>query len=214
MRRRVFIRYKTTVIRGQEIQGWSAETQGRVLKELLQTIEQQRPGELAEMFHQADTNKDGLLSQQEFRQMIRSAGGGRWHVKSAVDNTIESQQKTRPSAKQLRQLMVCTALPFVGFGFIDNFIMLTAGDWIEGGLGSTLHLSTLAAAALGNTVSDVAGLGLGGIIENVSSRFGLPPPQLSTDQYNLPITRISALVGSTTGITVGCILGMIPLVFI
>lgn len=56
-------------------------------------------------------------------------------------------------------------VPMVGFGFVDNFIMLTAGDAIDVTFGSALQISTLAAAGLGNLVSDVAGLGLSSTIE-------------------------------------------------
>jgi len=50
-------------------------------------------------------------------------------------------------------------LPFVGFGFLDNFIMIVAGESIETFLGASLVISTMAAAALGNTLSDVFGIG-------------------------------------------------------
>ena len=53
----------------------------------------------------------------------------------------------------------------VGFGFIDNFFMLIAGDAIDESFGATLVISTMAAAALGNWVSDMLGLGLSNSIE-------------------------------------------------
>ncbi len=53
----------------------------------------------------------------------------------------------------------------IGFGFIDNFIMLIAGDAIDDTFGSALVISTMAAAALGNWVSDVLGLGVSNTIE-------------------------------------------------
>lgn len=37
----------------------------------------------------------------------------------------------------------------------------------------------MAAAALGNTISDVAGVGLGGALEVLGTRLGLPAPRLS-----------------------------------
>lgn len=46
-------------------------------------------------------------------------------------------------------------------------------------VGIAMGISTMAAAALGNTISDVAGVGLGGVIENLATRLGLPPSKLS-----------------------------------
>lgn len=46
-------------------------------------------------------------------------------------------------------------------------------------VGVAMGLSTMAAAALGNTVSDMAGVGLGGIIESLATKMGLPPSNLS-----------------------------------
>lgn len=101
----------------------------------------------------------------------------------------------------------------MGFGFVDNFIMITAGDLIDAQLGSVLHLSTLAAAALGNTVSDIAGLGIGGIIQSTSSKLGVPPPTLTASQQKLLSVRACHLIGSISGLTIGCTLGMFPLLF-
>lgn len=49
----------------------------------------------------------------------------------------------------------------IGFGFADNFIMILAGDVIDNKLGVLFGFSTLAAAGLGNLISDVAGISLG-----------------------------------------------------
>jgi hypothetical protein len=43
----------------------------------------------------------------------------------------------------------------LGFGFLDNFIMIVAGEYIDLTLGVTLGISTMAAAALGKSVSAV-----------------------------------------------------------
>ena len=65
----------------------------------------------------------------------------------------------RPSSAELWRLAIQQGLPFVGFGFLDNFIMIVAGESIETFLGASLVISTMAAAALGNTLSDVFGIG-------------------------------------------------------
>jgi hypothetical protein len=69
--------------------------------------------------------------------------------------------------------------PFIGFGFLDNFIMIIAGESIEANLGVTFHLSVMACAALGNTISDAAGVGLAGYVEVLCIRMGLPIPNLT-----------------------------------
>jgi hypothetical protein len=65
----------------------------------------------------------------------------------------------RPTNSDLYRLAIQQGLPFVGFGFLDNFIMIVAGESIETFLGASLVISTMAAAALGNTLSDVFGIG-------------------------------------------------------
>lgn len=46
-------------------------------------------------------------------------------------------------------------------------------------VGIAMGISTMAAAALGNTISDVAGVGLGGFIESMATKLGLPQAKLS-----------------------------------
>ena len=73
-------------------------------------------------------------------------------------------------------------LPFIAFGFVDNFIMILAGDYIDLTLGVSLGISSMAAAGIGNTISDIAGLGLGNVVEDLCARLGLPVPALTTEQ--------------------------------
>ena len=44
----------------------------------------------------------------------------------------------KPSGADLRQLAYHNSLPFVGFGFLDNFIMIIAGEYIDLTLGGWL----------------------------------------------------------------------------
>ena len=104
-------------------------------------------------------------------------------------------------------------MPFVVFGFLDNFIMLAAGNSIESSLGTTLGLSTMAAAAIGNIFSDVAGIASGGTVEMYAARIGLPDPKLTLAQLSSPATNMTRLGSSILGIVVGCVLGMIPLLY-
>ena len=61
----------------------------------------------------------------------------------------------KPTKDQLRLVFLNSAIPFIGFGFIDNVIMILAGDLIDVKLGVVMGISTIAAAGLGNLVSDM-----------------------------------------------------------
>ncbi|XP_061919381.1 transmembrane protein 65-like [Entelurus aequoreus] len=118
-----------------------------------------------------------------------------------------------PTAAQLRYVLLHNALPFVGFGFLDNCIMIVAGTQIELSIGVILGISTMAAAALGNLVSDLAGLGLAGYVEALASRMGMQIPDLNPKQADMWQTRVSSHSGKAIGVGIGCILGMFPLLF-
>lgn len=76
--------------------------------------------------------------------------------------------------------------------------MIIAGDYIEGSIGVYFCLSTMAAAALGNTVSDVFGLWLATYVEQFCRFMGIRPPELTPTQYSMPVTqRIASLVIQT-----------------
>lgn len=105
-----------------------------------------------------------------------------------------------PKWSQLGRLAGLAAVPMVGFGFADNFVMLLAGktfelhkivgiiacvltgspsfsfstgDYIDATLCYRLNLSTLFAAGLGNVISDVAGLATAGPIETAARKMGI-----------------------------------------
>ncbi|XP_043922526.1 transmembrane protein 65 [Protopterus annectens] len=126
----------------------------------------------------------------------------------------EKLEVAPPTSSQLRHVFFHNALPFVGFGFLDNAIMIAAGTQIEISIGVILGISTMAAAALGNLVSDLAGLGLAGYVEAIASRLGLQIPDMTPKQADMWQTRLSAHLGKAIGITLGCLLGMFPLLFI
>uniref|UniRef100_A0A8C4WYF1 Transmembrane protein 65 n=1 Tax=Eptatretus burgeri TaxID=7764 RepID=A0A8C4WYF1_EPTBU len=126
----------------------------------------------------------------------------------------EQMQVDTPTTTQLRHVFIHNAVPFVGFGLLDNCIMITAGTKIELSFGVILSISTMAAAALGNLVSDLAGLGLAGYVEILSGKVGFPAPHLTPKQTDMWQTRVTSHLGGGLGITVGCILGMFPLLFL
>jgi hypothetical protein len=89
----------------------------------------------------------------------------------------------KPSSRQLVTLAIASGLPFVGFGFADNAIMILVGDRIDASLGVRFGLSTLAAAGLGNLISDVVGISLGEVIEAWVARIITAPP-LAREYHN------------------------------
>ncbi|XP_062914577.1 transmembrane protein 65 isoform X1 [Mobula hypostoma] len=134
---------------------------------------------------------------------------GKWSEQAAAGE----MQVSPPSSAQQRYVFLHSAIPFIGFGFLDNAIMIVAGTQIELSIGVIFGISTMAAAALGNLVSDVAGLGLAGYVEALASRLGLPSPDLNPKQADMWQTRLSSQLGKVIGVTIGCLLGMFPLLF-
>eukprot|EP00968_Pinguiococcus_pyrenoidosus_P016854 scaffold1638_cov258-Pinguiococcus_pyrenoidosus.AAC.78 len=55
----------------------------------------------------------------------------------------------QPNKKQLRDLFFAAAVPMVGFGFMDNTVMILAGDAIDSTIGVRFGLATMTAAAFG-----------------------------------------------------------------
>ena len=96
----------------------------------------------------------------------------------------------------------------MGFGFMDNLVLLLAGSYIDATVGATLGLATLTAAAAGQVVSDVSGVLCGGTLERLTAGW-IPMVQLSTAQRKLPLARNTALAGSVWGVVVGCLAGAV-----
>ncbi|XP_048849501.1 transmembrane protein 65-like [Brienomyrus brachyistius] len=131
---------------------------------------------------------------------------------SAADEQ-KKLESAPPTSAQLRYVLLHNAIPFVGFGFLDNAIMIAAGTQIELSIGVVFGISTMAAAALGNLVSDLAGLGLAGYVEALAHRLGMQIPDLTPKQADMWQTRVSSHMGKAIGVTIGCLLGMFPLLF-
>eukprot|EP00403_Amphidinium_massartii_P022882 CAMPEP_0178390174 /NCGR_PEP_ID=MMETSP0689_2-20121128/10508_1 /TAXON_ID=160604 /ORGANISM="Amphidinium massartii, Strain CS-259" /LENGTH=260 /DNA_ID=CAMNT_0020010671 /DNA_START=22 /DNA_END=805 /DNA_ORIENTATION=- len=120
---------------------------------------------------------------------------------------------TPPTRVQLRNYCLNNAVPFIGFGVLDNGVMLIAGDLIDAKLGAALGISTLAAAAVGNTCSNVCGLWASGLIETFEKSLGIPPHGLTAAQQELLQVRIAKNTAMIVGIVIGCTIGMFPLAY-
>nr|XP_039274645.1 transmembrane protein 65-like [Styela clava] len=139
-------------------------------------------------------------------------------LESSIGINTNSEQHGEDSGqitkRQLYLVFVHNCIPFIGFGFLDNAIMILAGEYIDLTIGVTLGISTMAAAALGNTISDIAGIGLAGYVESLFYKLGLPVPALTPEQAEQNSTIFSSNAGKAFGILIGCIVGMFPLLFI
>lgn len=132
----------------------------------------------------------------------------------AQGNAIRDAGKiTPPTSAQLQSLAAHSAMPFIGFGFLDNLIMILAGDYIDTTIGITLGISTMAAAGMGNTLSDIAGIGSAFYVERFASKIGVRGPSLTPAQIAMSRSRWCINLGRALGVTIGCILGMFPLLF-
>lgn len=119
-----------------------------------------------------------------------------------------------PTKEELRIVAYRAAIPMVGFGFMDNLVMITAGEAIDSTLGVALGISTMTAAGFGQCCSDVAGNLSGGTVDAAVTRMKLQHHGLSEDQLDLKVSRMYKLLGACVGVVTGCLLGMSCLLFI
>ncbi|KAL6758135.1 hypothetical protein V8C86DRAFT_2604477 [Haematococcus lacustris] len=158
---------------------------------------------VSELSEAADTDGDkGRLTRVEFTKALQLHA-----VRDAY------AVRTPPTMRVLGMIALASALPFVGFGFLDNSIMLVAGEEIDHVFGIKLGLSTLASAGLGNLVADVIGVSAANGIEASVRKLPLVKSiKLSKHQLALPATKRAKAVGASVGVAVGCLLGLAPLV--
>ena len=167
-------------------------------------------------FNKADVDASASLTRAEFLLWWESRGRylPMHGVGAAAAAGRDDATVPRPSRTQLIQHSMRAAIPFVGFGVVDNALMLLAGDYIDITIGQSFGISTLASAGLGNMVADVSGIASGGFIESMADRMGLKDPKLSLAQLRLRVTRYTQTGASMVGIVIGCAIGMFPLLFL
>ncbi|KAK4475272.1 hypothetical protein MN116_002344 [Schistosoma mekongi] len=148
--------------------------------------------------------RDKLLLYQELSKNIND--------KFDPLNYPPEAQETPLTYAQLRLVIISNCLPFIGFGFLDNAIMIVAGEYIDMKFATLLGISTMAAAGLGNLVSDLFGIGLVGYVEKFIEKIGISVPPLTASQLACSSVRWSVAIGRIIGITIGCLLGLLPLI--
>lgn len=119
----------------------------------------------------------------------------------------------RPSGQQYRQIFISSAIPMVGFGFMDNLVMIQAGDLIDNTIGVRLGLATLTAAAFGQVFSDVSGVCFGSVVDRMCAKLGIEGPNLTHEQRQLSAVKRVGTFGAVCGVITGCLLGMTSLLF-
>lgn len=157
--------------------------------------------ELEEEFVKADRDKDGKLTYAEFKT---------WAL-DIISTGPKRSDRSDPTQRQLMAVAAAAFVPFVGFGMVDNGLMVIFGDAIDGTLGMMFGCSMLASAALGNAISNIFGMLLHGSINKGADKLGLPDARLTLEQRKLPKVHYWSTAGSTVGVFTGCLLGMLPL---
>ena len=99
------------------------------------------------------------------------------------------------------------SVAFIVFGIVDNGIMILAGTAIDNTIGTMLGISVMASAGIGNTISDAIGIASGRWIEYELHKA---IPAIQKDE----LSKRQIILGETTGIVVGCLIGMCPLLFL
>jgi len=122
-----------------------------------------------------------------------------------------SSSGAKLTREQIRSVFLSALIPMVGFGFMDNFIMITAGSAIDNSLGVHMGLATMTAAAIGQVVSDVSGVVFG---DTLSRCFKVATAKLSAAQKRLSFVRRLRLSGAVIGVIAGCTLGATALYLI
>lgn len=111
------------------------------------------------------------------------------------------------TAKIIFKRMCSVMMAFVIFGFIDNFLMIVAGDQIDSFIKTLGVSNTMLAAGLGNTFSDMVGILSGRTVEKIV-HTKIPPVE------DGELSKNKIMLAETVGIFLGCILGLFPLLFI
>lgn len=93
--------------------------------------------------------------------------------------------------------------------------MIIAGESIDVSFGAKLGITTLASAGLGNLIADIVGVSVTQQIKELSRRTKwAQPPRLSTLQQAMSSTKVAKMVGAATFVSIGCLMGMVPLAFL
>jgi len=126
-------------------------------------------------------------------------------------NNNSTPEQHKLTSQQIKSVFLSAAIPMIGFGFMDNFVMITAGNAIDNSIGIQMGLATMTAAAIGQVVSDVSGVMFGDTLSRV---FKISSAHLTDTQRKLASVRRLRLAGAVLGVIAGCTLGATALYFV
>ncbi|KAL7530372.1 hypothetical protein ACHAXR_003449 [Thalassiosira sp. AJA248-18] len=96
---------------------------------------------------------------------------------------------------------------------MDNTIMIHAGHYVDCTLGVTFSLSTLAAAGIGQIFSGIGGVMFGDALDTAFRKIG-GSTTMTRVQRAMRSSRVAGLTGAVVGVTLGCVLGLVNLLFV
>ena len=96
---------------------------------------------------------------------------------------------------------------------MDNTIMIHAGHYVDCTLGVTFSLSTLAAAGIGQVFSGIGGVMFGDVLDSAFKRIS-GSTKMTKAQKAMRASRMTGLTGGIVGVTIGCVLGLVNLLFV
>lgn len=133
-----------------------------------------------------------------------------------ADTTVEAAEqavgKKSSDLKLATRAFIKKAIPAAIFGFIDNAVMVIAGEYIDKTIATSLGVGTMAAAGLGNTTSDMVGAMGQDSIDKLLDKMGIEDDN-DPNREKSKLEKWAGTSGSIIGIGVGCLVGMIPLAF-
>mmetsp|Transcript_258 Transcript_258/g.404 ORF Transcript_258/g.404 Transcript_258/m.404 type:complete len:424 (-) Transcript_258:452-1723(-) len=169
----------------------------------------------------SSSSSKNTATKLQVNNLHSSANHSKSATAAAALHVLESTQGNlnsgipRPTFHQMKTLFITSSIPMVGFGFMDNFIMIQAGGYIDATIGVKFGLATMTAAAMGQVVSDVSGVVFGGTLERFLTRMNLmKASNLTVAQRQLPICKNIIMSGAVLGVMLGCCLGATSLLFI
>jgi len=143
-----------------------------------------------------------------------------------VDGVMESAEKVATKTtgqkppipwKSMARKFIKKSIPAAVFGIIDNGVMVLIGESIDASLGQSLGLRAMAAGGLGNTGSDMVGKLMETSIEKLMDKIGMNDEDGDGDEEkserDKKLEDFAAGAGGVIGIGVGCLVGMLPMLF-
>ncbi|CRG98736.1 GAF domain-related protein, putative [Plasmodium relictum] len=137
---------------------------------------------------------------------------GNYCAEIVKENKENCKLKKKNEIKKVLNIIFCSSIPMIGFGFMDQFIMIRLGDIFDASIGVSFGISTLCAASFGQLCSDTFGIFFGYVLNYLLQTYKVIEPA----KYDIKnkVYQYCTLIGSVLGILLGCSIGMLQLIFI